>query len=614
MRSSQSTQASDEEEANRALVESREDADLQKAVRDFRTDCLSRAADFGGRWVRWARHIKARVLSEPYVIKMMTAAGRMSFLYDFSSDGLVAKAMSDTSNPIWCRIIVAIMLLPYLILVWALSSSAPRRLSDRTGLPVRLWQLLWLLFGGIICFGGDVVLTVMYLTSEPTSPMIYHFMTLRRMAELVEAILQCGFQGYIFLRQLNPADMFPEVQTVPVNPWLLGSSVLFSMHGAHGAWSKLSENAKYQTGGNKLRFLQKMMDFGEGLAPSHLFAHLRTRQSLTIEGNWKASSTELVNLGRTAQTSQVLEELQIRDAGWLAQVLETDRVYVQLAITGFMSAPALRHFELSGAAMPQWIEYAVREMAKRHPTLEEVQVEGVRESFPNEHLALVAKEPLLRATMASDPETLEGLPPQRQEVEALALSMAARSQDLATARALLLRPGNLQVLQTGVVRNTINVESPIFTSVCHVASPEMLQLLLLAKADPHAPDEFGSAPLYIAAENNSKEAVALLLEAGANPETEANNGANAVLIAAQNNSSEAVALLLEAGANPDTAANNGITPVWIAAETNSSEAVALLLKARANPETAKDDGATPVYIAAQNNSSRTTARRPWLCS
>eukprot|EP00931_Biecheleriopsis_adriatica_P116900 TRINITY_DN92483_c0_g1_i1.p1 TRINITY_DN92483_c0_g1~~TRINITY_DN92483_c0_g1_i1.p1 ORF type:complete len:766 (+),score=140.29 TRINITY_DN92483_c0_g1_i1:99-2396(+) len=627
-------------QASLLKVRSQEDLALRKSIRAFRSDCCSRCEDCLQGWSDWARQAKAGLLSVPLIDCLVVATGRAAFVYDFASNGLVAKSMADSDRLSWCMIIVLFMLLPYLLMVIALHDNAAQRLAKKTELPVQIWKCLWPLIGGIICFGADVAFTVCHFVTEPTDPSVFHYLTLRSVVDLWAALLQFFFQSYILVRLENPGDFFPAESGIEVKLWLLVTSVLFSLFEAHQAWSKLSSYAMYQTGGSRLVFFQRMRALGEGLVPSHLFAKLRSRRAVTIEGAWSQTSlSELLNLGAAARKSDVLETLRILDAKWLTEVSTTDRKAVTDAIERCLEAPALRLFELRGAAMPKWIEEKVRRAATRHPCLYAVQLQGVEAPFVNEHLALVARTPLLHAATVDNLDALQQLPPQDLSMEALALARAAQRDSLEAVRALLLRPHGLQALHA-TVHDELAAPSTVLTASSSHASRRMIQLLVLSNADPNTPrqdgataifvaamhnntavlDELllaranpntarqtGSSPIWIAAQHNCAEAVEQLLKARADPSIPRQDGATAVFIAAMKNSTAALAELLNADASPDTPTLKGVSPVYIAAQSNSAEALAKLLQARADPEAPTPDGDTAVLIAAQSNNYEAVA-------
>ena len=80
---------------------------------------------------------------------------------------------------------------------------------------------------------------------------MYHYMSLRKIVELVEALPQLVLQTYIGVRLWNPWGMFPPVQGASVNPWMLLISVAFSAMSVHDAQSFVQKFAKRQTGGDK---------------------------------------------------------------------------------------------------------------------------------------------------------------------------------------------------------------------------------------------------------------------------------------------------------------------------------------------------------------------------
>jgi hypothetical protein len=127
---------------------------------------------------------------------------------------------------------------------------------------------------------------------------------------------------------------------------------------------------------------------------------------------------------------------------------------------------------------------------------------------------------------------------------------------------------------------------------------DVVKLLLLRKANPHALKTAGNiSPLFIASQNGHTAAVELLLLHGANPSTCKASGASPLFIAAQQNFPEIVRALLRASANVAAVNHQGISPLMIAAYQGNMSVVRQLLAAGADP-TAKGQGKDAVEWAA----------------
>jgi ankyrin repeat protein len=131
---------------------------------------------------------------------------------------------------------------------------------------------------------------------------------------------------------------------------------------------------------------------------------------------------------------------------------------------------------------------------------------------------------------------------------------------------------------------------------------DVVELLLVNKADVNARDIRGDAPLDYAAQeqSDSTDVVDLLLANGATVNVRDNQGLSPLHYAAQNGHRAVAALLLANNADVSARNNDGRTPLHLAA---NKEVAALLLSHDADVNAKDNNGRTPTHLAAQHPGS-----------
>lgn len=191
--------------------------------------------------------LKTLILSQPCFSRLIVFVGRCLFIYDYFSDGVVATKLHQGHNPAWCGIIAIAMMLPYVALLVVLRTIAVHRLASRTGMPATMCTIVWVMCGIPVLICTDIYLHIMYISQDPDDADVLHYLTLRKMLEVIEGSIQTITQGYLLVRLLNPGQFMPHAGGANVNPWLLGTSVATSAHVIHDATDTLQKYASYQT-------------------------------------------------------------------------------------------------------------------------------------------------------------------------------------------------------------------------------------------------------------------------------------------------------------------------------------------------------------------------------
>ena len=135
------------------------------------------------------------------VIASKMLVKRLSFVWDFASDGLVALSLQE-HHPFWACLTAMIMLFPYTVLAMVLRPSGLYRtlgmVHPRLKEPLQRLAakraLSAIIFACFACPGFayiDIWLVASHLCAEPADPSLFHYLTLRQLMEVFfEANLQ----------------------------------------------------------------------------------------------------------------------------------------------------------------------------------------------------------------------------------------------------------------------------------------------------------------------------------------------------------------------------------------------------------------------------------------
>ncbi|MCB0353365.1 MAG: ankyrin repeat domain-containing protein [Bdellovibrionales bacterium] len=142
------------------------------------------------------------------------------------------------------------------------------------------------------------------------------------------------------------------------------------------------------------------------------------------------------------------------------------------------------------------------------------------------------------------------------------------------------QPELLAVLATA--KADLNPSSSYYTPLSYAISQEnasMVKAVLEAGADPNAKPQSGGAPIFQAL--NSPEILDLLLAAKANPNVTNDYGQTALMVAVENDSVETTEKLLKAGADMNAKDQSGGTALTLAQNRSNSEIADLLKRSGA---------------------------------
>ncbi|TNF65785.1 MAG: ankyrin repeat domain-containing protein [Gammaproteobacteria bacterium] len=137
-----------------------------------------------------------------------------------------------------------------------------------------------------------------------------------------------------------------------------------------------------------------------------------------------------------------------------------------------------------------------------------------------------------------------------------------------------------------------------------ITYPDIIRWMIEKKADVNKKNEFGLAPIHIAAKNGHKETLKILLQNGAHLYAKDNQGKTVfdyLLDAVFNDHAKVVELLLESGVDPNQRDKHGDTPLHYAASSGHIDIIELLLENGARINEQNNSGWSPLYLAAKNN-------------
>ena len=155
------------------------------------------------------------------------------------------------------------------------------------------------------------------------------------------------------------------------------------------------------------------------------------------------------------------------------------------------------------------------------------------------------------------------------------------------------------LLELGVNPNTIdNRGRSALMEAAAFDHPEIVRLLLEAKAEVNIQSSNGKTALMWASIRGHTENVRMLLEAGVDVNIQNRDGLTALLIAVTLEHFGLVRLLLEAGADPNFQEIHGKTALMSSSVYNNPEVVRALLKAGADIDYQDRDGVTPLMLAS----------------
>ena len=130
---------------------------------------------------------------------------------------------------------------------------------------------------------------------------------------------------------------------------------------------------------------------------------------------------------------------------------------------------------------------------------------------------------------------------------------------------------------------------------------DVVKLLLEKGAAVNQMDEFGQAPLFLAAGEGHRDVVELLLAKGAAVNQTGVEGRSPLLLASERGHRDVVELLLAKGAAVNLTEDTlGWSSLFVAAEKGHRDVVELLLAKGAAVNQVDQDGLSPLHLAASN--------------
>ena len=205
------------------------------------------------------------------------------------------------------------------------------------------------------------------------------------------------------------------------------------------------------------------------------------------------------------------------------------------------------------------------------------------------------------ATQAVDPLTVKMDPQVTATGGAVAIVMAseplvkaAMEDDLEAVNAALAAKPDANV------RDKDTHESALEYAVRN-GNEDIVRVLLSARADVNAKDEFGQTALMMLGDSVTSELVWQLINAGAKVNARDKDGETPLINAAEVNNVEALKALIEAGAKVNAANSDGETPLMKAAESGLVHNVHALIMAGADVNARNKEGKTALMLADGDN-------------
>eukprot|EP00437_Effrenium_voratum_P043338 CAMPEP_0181472230 /NCGR_PEP_ID=MMETSP1110-20121109/39491_1 /TAXON_ID=174948 /ORGANISM="Symbiodinium sp., Strain CCMP421" /LENGTH=285 /DNA_ID=CAMNT_0023597289 /DNA_START=22 /DNA_END=876 /DNA_ORIENTATION=+ len=180
-------------------------------------------------------------------------------------------------------------------------------------------------------------------------------------------------------------------------------------------------------------------------------------------------------------------------------------------------------------------------------------------------------------------------PNRRSETGSFPLMLAARHSNVKLARKLFQAKAEVNQQDTKLVTS-------LHTAV-HQDSAQMVQLLLMHKANVNVQDQVGQSPVFFAA---STTVIAVLLDAKADLHHLNKKGQSALHLAAHNGRHEAVVYLTDhefLQESVDLQDERGRSPLHLAAAQGHQRVVSRLMDVGANPKLKMHNGQTPMTLA-----------------
>ncbi|GFN88037.1 serine/threonine-protein phosphatase 6 regulatory ankyrin repeat subunit a [Plakobranchus ocellatus] len=159
--------------------------------------------------------------------------------------------------------------------------------------------------------------------------------------------------------------------------------------------------------------------------------------------------------------------------------------------------------------------------------------------------------------------------------------------------------GDCNTPLTAAISNLWNRES----RVC-----SLVEILLLAGADPNKSNCKGQTALHFAVERGFSEIISKLIAAGAQLDSRNNDGDTALHLAVTGGNNEIVSKLIAAGAQLDSRNNDGDTALHLAVTGGNNEIVSKLIAAGAQLDSRNNNGDTALHLAVTGGNNEIVSK------